>query len=523
MEDKVSDTVSKFVYFPKKEGANPYTLYDAGREYSGLLNIKVRVSKACDLYLLFDEILWDEENNEYLNGERNLCFSRLQCCNVIKYSLGCGEYSLQTFEPYSFRYVKAVCYGGEAEILSLTATPIENPAHTTFYGEIADAESNAILDAAFQTYKQNTLDLLMDCPSRERAGWTNDSYFAREADLLFSGKAFSERNHLENIIWAPALPQIPQGMIPMCYPSDHIDGQFIPQCAMWICMELCERIVRCPNEGLNNLAKEKAYALIEYFEKFENVDGLLENLQGWRFLEHSICNSRDYVEGVNYPSNMIYYGMLNQIAETFNDNVLREKAKRIKETIRLQAFNGKMFEDNRIRENGKLVFKGHLSETCQYYAFFFEIADKENYPQLYKNLFTKERNDALLGYSMLPRSNVIVGLILRAQILKREGKKNILLAECKEIYSKMAKRTGTLWENNGISASCNHGLAAIAAVWLVYVYTGYYGVVNGEAVFDKDYIGTDCQFQFFYDDSPIVIQIKGGERNISTNLSIKIR
>lgn len=523
LADRVSDTVSSFVYQPSESGENPYILYDAGREYSGLLNVEIRVDRPCELYLIFDEILWEEGKDIYSNGEKNLSFSRLNCCNVIKYSLEEGKYSLQSFEPYSLRYVKAICLGGKAELSKISITPIENPAHSTFVGKIADAESDAILDAAFQTYKQNTLDLLMDCPSRERAGWLNDSYFAREADLLFSGNALTEKNFLENILWAPDLSEIPKGMLPMCYPSDHIDGQFIPQCTMWTIIELCERIRRFPQEELKDLAKEKIYNAIKYFQAFENEDGLLENLQGWIFLEHSICNSQEYVQGVNYPSNMIYCGMLNAVGEIFQDSYLKQKVDSIKTTIRVQSFNGELFEDNRVREDGKLILKEHLSETCQYYAFFFGIADSENYPELYKKLFLQERAEFLKRYPKIPASNVIVGLLLRSQILKREGMQKVLLRESKDIYSKMARRTGTLWENNGIYASCNHGLAAIAAVWFVYLYSGYCGVEKGEAIFDSNFIGDDCEFKFFYDGVAISIEVKNGKRKIYTKLPVKIK
>ncbi|MBQ8295120.1 MAG: hypothetical protein IJX87_01660 [Clostridia bacterium] len=522
LEDKVSDTVSRFVYHPNAAGENAYVLYDAGKEYSGLIKAKVAVKKDCVLYFLFDEILWDEEEgNAYLNGEKNLSFSRLKCCNAVKYTLKAGTYNLQSFEPYSFRYIKTVCVGGEAEIEELKLTRIENPGEAVFEGKIADKDSDDILQAAFRTYKQNTLDVLMDCPSRERAGWTNDSYFACKADLLFSGKAYTEKNFLENLLLLDKLPQLPEGMMPMCYPCDHLDGEFIPNCGMWVAMEMCERALRFPEEGYAEKIKEKAYATIRYFEEFENEDGLIESLKHWIFIEWSICNTTDYIAGVNYPSNMMYYGLVKRVGEVFGDTALLKKAAKMKETIRAQSFNGEMFEDNRIRENGKLTLQGHISETCQYYAFFFDIADKESDPILYEKMFGKERRQLLAEMPDMPESNVIVGLIMRMELLMRYGLQNILESECKELFSKMAKRTATLWENNGIYASCNHGLVAIAAVWLAYVYTGYRGVENGKIVLDKTYVGTDCSWAFSYDGKPIRIEVKGGKRTVVSEYQVE--
>ena len=521
LEDKISDTASGFVYTPDARGENTYLLYDAQKEYSGFIKAKVNVKKDCDLYFLFDEILWEEENNPYLNGERNLSFSRLYGCNIVKYTLKPGKYLLQSFEPYCFRYIKAVCMGGEAQIEEIRLTRLENPGETTFKGEISDEHSNAVLRAAFRTYKQNTLDILMDCPSRERAGWTNDSYFAAKADLLFSGKAYTERNFLENLLLLERLPQLPEGMLPMCYPCDHLNGEFIPNCGMWVAMEMCLRASRFPSEGYYEIIKDKVYKQLRYFEKFENEDGLLESLDSWIFVEWSACNEPEYVAGVNYPSNMMYYGFMKTVGETFGDDTLLKKAEKLKEKICEQSFNGEMFEDNRVRENGQLNLKGHISETCQYYAFFFDVADKESYPALYERLFAKERKYLISEMPNLPESNVIVGLILRMELLMRYGLQGTLEAECKEIFLKMADRTSTLWEHNGIRASCNHGLSAIAAVWLTYVYTGYRGVHHGKLIFDNTYIGTDCSFSFFYDEKPIEITVKDGKREIVSDYPIE--
>ena len=42
-------------------------------------------------------------------------FTRMGCCNVVKYELDVGEYAINTFEPYSLRYLRAVIFG-DAEV-----------------------------------------------------------------------------------------------------------------------------------------------------------------------------------------------------------------------------------------------------------------------------------------------------------------------------------------------------------------------------------------------------------------------
>lgn len=72
------------------------------------------------------------------------------------------------------------------------------------------------------------------------------------------------------------------------------------------------------------------------------------------------------------------------VFETRIRRALADKAEVIKATIRRQSFNGKFFKDNGARKNGKLVRTVHTIEACQHHAFSLGIADKNDYPELYK-------------------------------------------------------------------------------------------------------------------------------------------
>ena len=78
---------------------------------------------------------------------------------------------------------------------------------------------------------------------------------------------------------------------------------------------------------------------MEFFKKYENPDGLLENLDSWVFVEWSQANSRDFVRGVNYPSNMMYYKMLVSIDKIWHTQKLAQKSERLKKNI-LKQLNG---------------------------------------------------------------------------------------------------------------------------------------------------------------------------------------
>ena len=61
-----------------------------------------------------------------------------------------------------------------------------------------------------------------------------DSYFISSVEYVLTGKNVIEKAFLENFILNKEFRHIPEGMIPMCYPADHNNGNFIPQWAMWM-------------------------------------------------------------------------------------------------------------------------------------------------------------------------------------------------------------------------------------------------------------------------------------------------
>ena len=167
-----------------------------------------------------------------------------------------------------------------------------------------------------------------------------------------------------------------------------------------------------------------------------------------------------------------------------------------------------------IRENGKLQLKGHISEACQYYAFETGVADKKNFPELYRKLsteFTPER-DVEKSYPEVGKPNIIVGLLMRETMLLQNGEIEKALNETKRIYSVMAESTGTLWEKVAPSASCNHGIAGYSAYVIVASLTGYRGYENGKPVFSEKYANTDCKIDFA---GGVSVTVKNGVRTIT--------
>lgn len=141
-------------------------------------------------------------------------------------------------EPYGFKYIKLICFGGELEINNLSITETVCPVPITLDFETDDEGLNKILAAAKETFIQNSFDIFTDCPTRQRAGWLCDSFFLGRAEKRFTGKNLIERNFLENFLLPEGFDNIPEGMLPMCYLADVDGGGFIPNWAMWFILEL---------------------------------------------------------------------------------------------------------------------------------------------------------------------------------------------------------------------------------------------------------------------------------------------
>ncbi len=423
---------------------------------TGLIDLDFTVSEPCEILILFDEI-YNGENVDYL---------RLGCANVIRVDAAVGHHRLLTQEPYTFRYMRVVCRSGKVRLNGASVRRVGFYAIADDLG-VDDAELCRIYTAAVETFRQNTYDIYMDCPSRERGGWLCDSFFTSRVERELTGKTEVEKCFLGNFIDHPTDPNLPDGMLPMCYPSDHTDHVYIPNWAMWFVLELREYVAFTGDKEFAERAKDRVLGLLEFLRKYENADGLLEKLDSWVFVEWSKAN--DFVQDINYPTNMLYARLKRDIADMYGDKSLIKEAEKIEQYIRDNTLVNGFFCDNSYRkEDGSLELSGECTEACQYYAFFMDIATPESHPELWKILTTdfgphRKANNA---YPQIHFANSFIGNYLRLDLLRRYGLNERLIKEIRGYFLHMADKTGTLWEHDGEVASCNHGFASYIAVLL---------------------------------------------------------
>ena len=433
-------------------------IFDVGFNESGFPGVTVSCTKPGRLWMAFDEILQDGKVNPLRYG----------VANGIVWDLQPGRYRLEAFEPYTFRYLHVFALGGDFELSDAYVRGYKNPEAKKASFTSSDPALDKIFAAARETFAQNAVDVFTDCPSRERAGWLCDSFFTGRCNLLFTGNTDLERLFIQNYILPKSFPELPDGALPMCYPSDHPNHNFIPNWAMWLVIEIDEYLRRSGDRATVDALKPRLVKLIDYLKTFRNSDGLLEKLPAWVFVEWSMANK--LVQDVNYPSNMTWAEVLDCMDRLYGMPELAAEAKKVRETVRKQSWTGSWFCDNAVRQkDGTLKLSGKCTETCQYYAFMFGTATPELYPDLWKTLLTDfgPQRKETKKHPEIYFSNAFIGNYLRLELLSRAGLGRQLLDETKGYFSFMAERTGTLWENDTPHASCNHGFASHAAVFYV--------------------------------------------------------
>jgi alpha-L-rhamnosidase len=285
---------------------------------------------------------------------------------------------------------------------------------------------------------------------------------------LLSGHQKIETAFLENYALPKSFAFIPDGMLPMCYPSDHNDGVFIANWALWFVVQLQEYKSRGGSEKLIESLRPRVEKLFKWFERYQNNLGLLEKVPSWVFVEWSKAN--DFVQDVNFPSNMLYAGALNAAAQLYGNQSWKRQADGLRKVINELSFDGSWYVDNAIRKSdGSLAVTNNRSETCQYYAFFFDVASPKSRPELWRTLTSEfgPKRDTKTVHPDIHISNAFIGNYLRIEVLSRAGLITQILRESTSYFGYMAERTGTLWENTDSSASCNHGFASHVAVMLL--------------------------------------------------------
>jgi len=446
-----------------ERGVGRYRILDFGVNRTGFLKARVRCTQPVTLYLVGDEYLTDGDVD---------C-RRLEYMAGVRWELAPGNYELESFEVFTLRYLKVVILGGAVEVEVLSLREYVRPTMAEFAA--SDPALGRIFAAADRTFAANTVDVFMDCPSRERAGWLCDSFFMARVEPLFTGNDDGNALFIENYAVAPASSDLPPGMMAKCYPGDGLPSRnfqpgtlsnYIPNWPLWLVLQVAEFKQNGGDTGIVSAMERKIADLFRFFENYRNSDGLLEKLDKWVFV--SWDDSNKHVQDVNYPTNMLYAAALESAGRVYGRDEWVNQAAAVRGQIRRQSWDGRFFVDNATRDaTGQLNASGNHTEACQYYAFFCDVATPHTHPALWRELVEQCSLTPGVAHPELPRAGALPAQHLRMILLSRYGETRRLAREIRDSFLPMVDLTGTLWEHEHPRNSCNHGFASHAAPLLI--------------------------------------------------------
>ena len=456
VQKQVQSPSSYDAELPIRLSEDEYAVFDLSKIEVGFIKSYFSCAEESDVVIAFSE-LCEKDSFE---------FTDINCQNVLEYLLPEGNTQTMSFEPYALRFAAIFVKKGSLTVNSFGVMTYERDMSAAKRIKLDDPTLQGVYDAAIATFAHNSLDIFTDCPSRERAGWLCDSYFTAKAEHFFFGKCEVEEAFLENYRLYSNDGELPQGILPMCYPSCvENNGKFIPQWNLWYILEVYEFLTERSAKTDKEIFRESIMGILDFIKNYENELELPEKLPSWNFVEWSTANK--WVHDVNFPTCFLYAQALIAAYKLYGKAELMEKAERIRKNAISLSFDGEVFCDNALRSEGKLVPTKNTSEACQYYALLFGDIDIDA-PE-YKRLKTH----ILEGFGSYAKNshhrefvpvNAFIGRYLRIMTLLKMREKSLLLENIASFFGGMSSSTGTLWEYKEKKGSYDHGFASYVAV-----------------------------------------------------------
>lgn len=141
----------------------------------------------------------DKEGNftvKHYIGDYSALGGRNDLFQQVEYiTRGKGRESFRPqFTFFGFRYVRLEGYPEEINPEDFTAYAVYSDMESTGYFECSNESINQLLKNTIWSQKGNFLDIPMDCPTRERAGWTGDAQlYCKTASTLMDTYTFFEK------------------------------------------------------------------------------------------------------------------------------------------------------------------------------------------------------------------------------------------------------------------------------------------------------------------------------------------
>ncbi len=341
-------------------------IYDFGENNSGIYRLKIKGERGQRI---------DIQCGEYLIDGR-LCYSNIKFFpdgfsqRDIYWLKGGGEEIFEpmfTFHGYRYIYVYGISEEQATENL-LTYVVMSSALEERGTFECSDERANAIYKMGRRSDISNFFYFPMDCPHREKNGWTADAALSAEHMLMTLTPENSWREWLHNIRAA----QREDGQLPGIIPTDKWGYDFLNGPA-WDCVLFNLPYFTYKYRGETEIIKENAGAMLRYLElmsRKRDFEGIVEYGLGDWVPVGKACDGYDAYLG--FTSSVMVLDMCRKAETMFNAigfalhrNFAHTLGEEMLAAIRKKYID---FDTVTIKDN---------SQTSQAMALFYGVFDKK--------------------------------------------------------------------------------------------------------------------------------------------------
>ena len=244
---------------------------DFGREYVGYLRIKAKGKRGDEVILHY---------GEELNADGSVrCDMRCNCKYEEKWILSGKNDVTDQFDYKAFRYAEIIAPSG-TEIAEVKALVRHYPFEKKAVYETTNADLQKVLKLCEDTIHYGTQEVFVDCPTREKGQYLGDAFVSGRAQAILTGDA--------------AL--LKKAIFDFCNSAFICKGLMAVSCSSFM-QEIADYSLLIAPLVLWTYRFEKDAAFLsetypyvkgvfEYFEAYENADGLLESVtEKWNLVD----------------------------------------------------------------------------------------------------------------------------------------------------------------------------------------------------------------------------------------------
>lgn len=440
-------------------------VWDLGESVVGFPELILQVTEDTVLDLLHSDNLDDEGK-----PRENPC--------MVRFHLEPGNYHLNCFEPYNAKYLKVIIRSkGSVHIkyIGMIDYMFQDQEKGRFY--CSDGELNLIFEGARRTLRNNTLDIFMDCPERERGGWLCDSLWTARASWMMFGDLSVEKDFLENFLMTDA-DRYQLSFFPEVYPGNKGNDKDpgIMSWSFWLAMEFCEYYYRSGDREFVDRFRGRLGRFVDGILSFKGESGLLENIPNL-FVDWSDSNYSNNLYPISVPINLLAANVLENLGRLYFVNQWKEEGGKIRSRLIEPSYlmhseiEG-AFTDAVSYRDGRLLHGQGMTEAGIALELWAGLGNVPGKQQLVRSFVERMGTCPKKKPNIqISRSNLFIGLAIRHDVLSRLGEIETLVNELKDVYlPQMLQGPGTLFEglfSNGITGSLCHGFNSHAGVLLM--------------------------------------------------------